>query len=633
MRRGEEKVEKEREEEWGSAKDPKGNIQPASVGFPSTPLDEGISKSKPLPEGKTTYPKNSEGNKQPINMGLPSTVPDEGISKTKPLQEGANFKDKESERFKPLADMESSTPTVDALLRTDVEYQVDQTQSTRFEDELQEDSESDIFETREEIAEHIQEPNTEETQNHHSTKHTTEEPLSTKHQSPSPTKDEKHEEATASYANLKHEIGGFHDATFKANENTDTALRNYQQILIKDDPALNKKGLEPTEAYTKNFMNLTKLLTLVKTFDFSSLKFIVESLKAVMDAQNDHLAKWAKSSTNLAWSVGLRLTKIEHTRAFMQADISSLKKDTSNIKNMMTKIFYAFKGQSTPSSSMPKTTLAITKDDMVTEEAVEKEPTKEPKVENVEKKPEILIPQPTGPVIDITLPEQPESPPAAPKANRGKGKVIDAVESPPKLVKASSKIEQAAKEAKLSKPELIKDAEIKFHNREHFEKIKRLRELRKKRIEKYTWTTSSRLKLETIIDVKIHPNTKPVAMTVFRGTNKRNFDVHNPFNFGAFGVTEWDELREIIPRKKNKELKPQICIPGLEYDIRLPEGIPFVNNMMIEQSEYGMFFIYVFGDEAFQRIDEIHKVDVETLLTYLVMASNISTPANQKFCL
>ncbi|GJT39539.1 hypothetical protein Tco_0939404 [Tanacetum coccineum] len=101
----------------------------------------------------------------------------------------------------------------------------------------------------------------------------------------------------------------------------------------------------------------------------------------------------------------------------------------------------------------------------------------------------------------------------------------------------------------------IQDAEIKVHNREHSEKIKRSRELRKKRIEKCRWTTSSRLKPETITDVKIHPITKPVVITIFRGTNKRNFDVHNPFNFGNFSVTEWDELRDIIPKKKNKVMQ------------------------------------------------------------------------------
>ncbi|GJV69691.1 hypothetical protein Tco_1485200 [Tanacetum coccineum] len=35
---------------------------------------------------------------------------------------------------------------------------------------------------------------------------------------------------------------------------------------------------------------------------------------------------------------------------------------------------------------------------------------------------EVLIPQPIGPIIDITPPEQPESLPAAPKSDRGKGK-------------------------------------------------------------------------------------------------------------------------------------------------------------------------------------------------------------------
>nr|GFA09628.1 hypothetical protein [Tanacetum cinerariifolium] len=139
-------------------------------------------------------------------------------------------------------------------------------------------------------------------------------------------------------------------------------LENLKEVqdAVKGDPALNKKVLEATEDYTKNITNLTELLTLVKTFDFSSFNSIVESLKAIVDAQNDHLAKWAKSSINLAWSVGPRLTNIEHTRALMQTEISSLQKDTSDFKNTITEILCAFKGQSTPSSSVPKTTLAIT---------------------------------------------------------------------------------------------------------------------------------------------------------------------------------------------------------------------------------------------------------------------------------
>ncbi|GJV10020.1 hypothetical protein Tco_1351561 [Tanacetum coccineum] len=42
---------------------------------------------------------------------------------------------------------------------------------------------------------------------------------------------EKHEETVASYAGLKWSIDDFHAITFKHYENTDAALRNYQQIL------------------------------------------------------------------------------------------------------------------------------------------------------------------------------------------------------------------------------------------------------------------------------------------------------------------------------------------------------------------------------------------------------------------
>ncbi|GJV51372.1 hypothetical protein Tco_1447113 [Tanacetum coccineum] len=81
------------------------------------------------------------------------------------------------------------------------------------------------------------------------------------------------------------------------NQNSHMSLKN---DAVKDDSALNKKVLEATEAYTQNSTNLTELLTLIKTFDFFGLKSLVESLKAVVDAYNDHLAMWAKSSSNLA---------------------------------------------------------------------------------------------------------------------------------------------------------------------------------------------------------------------------------------------------------------------------------------------------------------------------------------------
>ncbi|GKC23672.1 hypothetical protein Tco_1025822 [Tanacetum coccineum] len=68
------------------------------------------------------------------------------------------------------------------------------------------------------------------------------------------------------------------------------------QDAVKEDLALNKKVLEAIGAYTANSNNITELLSLAKTFDFSGLKSLVETVKAALDAQNDHLETWAKHS-------------------------------------------------------------------------------------------------------------------------------------------------------------------------------------------------------------------------------------------------------------------------------------------------------------------------------------------------
>ncbi|GKA27760.1 hypothetical protein Tco_0713928 [Tanacetum coccineum] len=51
-------------------------------------------------------------------------------------------------------------------------------------------------------------------------------------------------------------------------------------------------------------------------------------------------------------------------------------------------------------------------------------------------------------------------------------------------------------------------------------------------------------------------------------------------------------------KRKHMELEPEIRIPGLECNKSLPEGVPFFNNMVIEEPEYDMFFNDVFGDVA-----------------------------------
>ncbi|GKB98337.1 hypothetical protein Tco_0984474 [Tanacetum coccineum] len=200
------------------------------------------------------------------------------------------------------------------------------------------------------------------------------------------------------------------------------------------------------------------------------------------------------------------------------------------------------------------------------------------------------------------------------------------------------------------------EAEHQVLKREHIEKVKKSLEPRKHKFKNYMWTINNRLKPETITDIKIHPKTKPVVITVYRGTDGRNFDVYKPFAFGAFDISELDKLREIIPKNKNTvvqdlmnslsqryerirkipeelgiksalpapapeqasskssrkkrkhmELEPKIKIPGLKCNRALLENVLFVNNMVTEESEYGNFFTDEFDDQAFQRSD-IDKV-------------------------
>nr|GEU76031.1 copia protein [Tanacetum cinerariifolium] len=89
-----------------------------------------------------------------------------------------------------------------------------------------------------------------------------------------------------------------------------------------------------------------------------------------------------------------------------------------------------------------------------------------------------------------------------------------------------------------------------------------------------------------------------------------------------------------LGRKRNHvELEPEIKVPRLECNRDLPKCVPFVNNVVIEEPEYGIFFIAVLGDQAFQRWNDIHKVEVDSLVSYLMMASTIKTLENARFCM
>nr|GEU52500.1 hypothetical protein [Tanacetum cinerariifolium] len=88
-----------------SSPDTKEHIQLTVKGSYS-PLDEGTRKSNPLLKEKQIDGKDSEGNKQPTDMVLLAII----ISKTKPLPEGTKTNPKDSKRIKTLIDTALSTP-------------------------------------------------------------------------------------------------------------------------------------------------------------------------------------------------------------------------------------------------------------------------------------------------------------------------------------------------------------------------------------------------------------------------------------------------------------------------------------------------------------------------------------------
>ncbi|GJX08078.1 hypothetical protein Tco_0196010 [Tanacetum coccineum] len=127
-------------------------------------------------------------------------------------------------------------------------------------------------------------------------------------------------EAVISYADLRASIEGYYKENVNHKEQTDKVidaamnslhknsitrgdllnalnvvtdtLKTIQDV-VKEDFVLNKKIIKATKAYTKNYTHLTKLLTLIKKFDFQGLKSSVESLQATTLKQEEHLASWA----------------------------------------------------------------------------------------------------------------------------------------------------------------------------------------------------------------------------------------------------------------------------------------------------------------------------------------------------
>ncbi|GJT21495.1 hypothetical protein Tco_0891432 [Tanacetum coccineum] len=134
---------------------------------------------------------------------------------------------------------------------------------------------------------------------------------------------EKHEEVAVNYVDLKASIDDYYDENIAHRDQTDklveasmssldkssntisdlykglniiTELLKEIKNIVKDNSVINKKISEATESFTKFSINITDLQSSMNTLQAHALK------------QDEELAAWAKSSTNMAWNLGSRLS-------------------------------------------------------------------------------------------------------------------------------------------------------------------------------------------------------------------------------------------------------------------------------------------------------------------------------------
>ncbi|GJW57578.1 hypothetical protein Tco_0104309 [Tanacetum coccineum] len=256
------------------------------------------------------------------------------------------------------------------------------------------------------------------------------------------------------YADLKASIIDYYDENIAHRDHTDKLVEASMSSLDKSSNTINDlyKGLNIITEILKEIKNVVK-------DDFA------HALK-----QDEELATWAKSSTNMAWNLGSRLLDLERAQNHIQSSMSYLKEDTHSIKNMMTEMCEVFKGQSSGSVTP---TLALTHIPANVEgENTTNTATKDPPSYTEEETGEpkrairILTIQPTQAQPITAIITHPESSQAVLKSDKGKGiatkylkvyhltaKQLQEQIDKEELIK---KAEEEARLLAISKPEVIK---------------------------------------------------------------------------------------------------------------------------------------------------------------------------------
>ena len=82
------------------------------------------------------------------------------------------------------------------------------------------------------------------------------------------------------------------------------------------------------------------------------------------------------------------------------------------------------------------------------------------------------------------------------------------------------------------------------------EKVRKDAQVRKDRIERYTWVMKERLRPETITEIQIHRNTNPAIVTVSGDLTKEYLMFTNHSSFLNLASLNWMNFDLSLPRSK-----------------------------------------------------------------------------------
>ncbi|GKD37700.1 hypothetical protein Tco_1257907, partial [Tanacetum coccineum] len=295
---------------------------------------------------------------------------------------------------------------------------------------------------------------------------------------------------------------------------------------------------EATESFTKISTNIAEVLSLVKGFNFADLRSSVNALQAHALKQDKELAAWAKSSTNMAWNLGSRLSgqSLGSVTPTLALTHISANVEGENATNTATEDPPSYTERETDANRQDKSeepkhstdvNIEFIGKGISTDEQVEDQRKLVKASSIIHPDPDAFIPYTIDGEVYYLTTEQLH-------AHMDKEEKIKKTEEESKLFTISKPemikvVQQEAKKLGIHLKEAIttkagenfkkaRDAEHEFLKRQHTKKVRKSLELKKHKYDNYMWTISSRLKPETITDVKILPKTKPVVITVFRGT-------------------------------------------------------------------------------------------------------------------